>query len=192
MQPYTKAMDERNSLSVGINIRYPDSFGQWLPCSWTEALMLTLTVFVVIGPDMLDEGSLVDAQKIISCAFDVYKQWEPWTRPDDSRYTPRPLVIYLLTNSKNLRKEAMAAYPGVVVASQWEMMHIDSKNTTCVWIILTTARVLSEWSFVTDGIQHGRLSLKIGSSLKRGSSLYVKTPEASLHILTNMHGHKFW
>lgn len=84
----------------------------------------------VVGPDAKDEGSLADAQKILQCAHDVHKMWEPWTRPVDARYTPRPLVIYLLTNSLNLRKEAMAAYPSVVVASQWEVKHIDSMNTT--------------------------------------------------------------
>ena len=34
MQPYLDAIDERNALSVGVNIRYPDTFGT--PTHWLK------------------------------------------------------------------------------------------------------------------------------------------------------------
>jgi hypothetical protein len=134
MQPYIDAMDERNSLAIGVNIRYPDSF--------------------VIGPDAKDEGSLSDAHKILTCALEVYALWEPWTRPPDARFVPRPLFIYLLTNSAKLRREARAAYPGRIITSGWPIKHIDSKETT--WVPSTSHVDGSTFFFLAGGRWRGR------------------------------------
>jgi hypothetical protein len=90
---------------------------------------LLRTCAAVLGPDAKDLGTLADAQKILSCAFDVYKVWEVETRPPDAQFTPRPIIIYLLTNSGEVRKQARAAYPGRVVTSDWPISHFDSMET---------------------------------------------------------------
>jgi hypothetical protein len=132
MQPYLDVLDERNSLAIGVAIRYPDTF--------------------MLGPDAKDEGALEGARKILTCALEVYSLWEPWTRPRHVRFVPRPLIIFLLTNSAALRREARAAYPGKVIAGEWPFKHIDSKETT--WVPRLSTSREGSW-FFAGGRQRG-------------------------------------
>ena len=92
---------------------------------------------VVVGPDAVDEGQLSAVQSLFDCAMQVYSIYEPLTRPPETPYLTRPLIMYLMTNSERLRKEATNAYPGQIMHAEWPIEHIDVVGTTCVLLSFT-------------------------------------------------------